>query len=175
MTEPVPGPPPPWWVDPTENVKALVEAAMARQDDLREMQRTHDREVRDADARRQDEKAELRAQHALEMRKAEAERINAIRAVDVGAVQRAAEVQAAQQQALASQVTATADAFRASLSAALAPIQTSIEDLRRAQYEAQGQKTQIVETRDSSRLNIGLLIALGGLILALLTLYLTKK
>ena len=167
--------PPPWWVDPTENVKALVEAAMARQDDLREMQAVFLRELQDAEIRRLDEKADLRAMHSEQMRRAETERLDAIRSVDVSAVQRAAEVQAAQQQALAAQVTTTADAFRASLSAALAPIQTSIEDLRRAQYEAQGQKTQVIETREGSRVSLGLLIGLGGLVLALLTLYLTKK
>lgn len=146
------GVPPPWWTaDPTENVKALVEADRRREDDLRSMQISHDRELRLLDASRQDEKAELRATHALEMRKAEADRIDAIRAVDVGAVQRAAEVQQAQANTLAGQVATTADAFRASLTAALVPIQNSIDDLRRAQYEAQGQKTQVVEASSSDR------------------------
>ena len=128
--------------DPTPNVLDLVQAAIARQDDLRELTAAHLREI-----------AELRAAYEDKLRSAESDRIDAIRAVDAAAVQRAAEVQAAQQQALAAQVATTADAFRASLAAALAPITTSVDDLRskdiadlrRAQYEAQGQKTQVVE------------------------------
>ena len=134
--------------DPTPNVLDLVQAAIARQDDLRELTAAHLREI-----------AELRAAYEDKLRSAESDRIDAIRAVDAAAVQRAAEVQAAQQQALAVQVATTADAFRASLAAALAPITTSVDDLRskdiadlrRAQYEAQGQKTQVVESSTSAR------------------------
>jgi hypothetical protein len=162
--------------DPTTNVKALVEADRRRQDDLRNMQAAHDRELRAAEIRRQDEKAELRAAYEDKLRRAESDRIDAIRAVDAAAVQRAAEVQAAQQQALAAQVATTADAFRVSLAAALAPITTSVDDLRskdiadlrRAQYETQGQKSQIVETRDvraDSRLNANLVVGVVGLLL----------
>ena len=162
--------------DPTTNVKALVEADRRRQDDLRNMQAAHDRELRAAEIRRQDEKAELRAAYEDKLRRAESDRIDAIRAVDAAAVQRAAEVQAAQQQALAAQVATTADAFRVSLAAALAPITTSVDDLRskdiadlrRAQYETQGQKSQIVETRDvraDSRLNANLLVGVVALLL----------
>jgi hypothetical protein len=87
---------PPWWTDPTENVKALVEADRRRQDDLRIMQAAHDRELHEAETRRQDEKADLRASYEDKLRRAESDRIDAIRAVDAAAVQRAAEVQAAQ-------------------------------------------------------------------------------
>lgn len=134
--------------DPSKNVDTLVAAAIQRQDDLRSMESAHIRELLAMDR-----------EHSRELRQAEAERIDAIRAVDVGAVQRAAEVQAAQQQALAAQVATTADAFRVSLAAALAPITTSVDDLRtkdiadlrRAQYEAQGQKTQVVESSTGTR------------------------
>jgi hypothetical protein len=161
--------PPPWWTDPTKNVESLVEAAMQRQDDLREMESAHVRELLERDK-----------SHAQQLRAAESARIDAIREVDVGAVQRAAEVQLAQQQALAAQVVATADAFRASLAAALAPITTAIEDLRKAQYETQGQKQQVVETRDvrgDARLNIGAVIAAAAVVIALVTLvlYATKR
>ena len=138
-------------IDPTKNVLDLVRAAIQRQDDLREMSAAHAREMQSAETRRMDEKAELRAEHGKELRQIETARLDAIRAVDVNAVQRAAEVQATQAGALAAQVATTADAFRASLAAALAPIQASIEDLRRAQYEAQGQKTQVVETSSADR------------------------
>lgn len=162
---------PPWWTDPTKNVESLVEAAMRRQDDLREMESAHVREM-----------MALRADYDEKLRRAETERIDAIRAVDVGAVNRAAEVQDTRASALAAQVATTADAFRASLAAALAPIQGSIEDLRRAQYETQGQKQQVVETRDvrgESRAGTGQLLgiigAVVGVIALLLALYLATR
>jgi hypothetical protein len=146
-------------VDPTKNVTALVRAGLK-----------HEKQMR----RKDQYIAELRADHARELREAESARINAIRAVDVGAVNRAAEVQATQASTLAGQVATTADAFRASLAAALAPIQASIEDLRRAQYEAQGQKTQVVETRDvraASALSVNTVIAAVALVMSALILY----
>ena len=127
-------------VDPTKNVLDLVAAAMQRQDDLRGQ-----------DSYWQNYVAELRAGHNKELRQIEADRLDAIQARSDLTVRGAAEVQAAQQQALATQVSTTADAFRASIATELAPIKASIEDLRRAQYEAQGQKTQVVETSAESR------------------------
>jgi hypothetical protein len=130
-------------IDPTENVKALTEAAVARLDDIADLRAKYTEKIED-----------LRAAHSTELRVAdeklrlaESARIDAIRAVDVGAVQRAAEVASAQAEALRLQVQAAATAAQTSLTAALDPIQKDIADLRRAQYEAQGQKTQIVETR----------------------------
>ena len=160
---------PPWWTDPTKNVETAIAASDRRQDDLREAESGHVREL-----------MSLRATYDEQLRQAETNRIDAIRQVDVAAVQRAAEVQAAQQQALATQVATVADAFRASLAATIAPIMTAIEDLRRAQYETQGQKQQVVETRDvrgDARLNLG---AVVSVILALATvitlvLYVTKR
>jgi hypothetical protein len=168
---------PPWWTDPTENVKdlaqdikAIVAASMQRQDDLRAMESRHVRELLDRDK-----------SHAKELRAAESARIDAIRDVDVGAVQRAAEVAATQAAALAAQVTATADAFRLSISAALEPIQKDIRDLRDAQSRGVGVREQVVESRDvrgESRLNTGTLITMGLLavaVLSLILLYATKK
>ena len=108
-----------------------------------------------------------------------------IRAVDVGAVNRAAEVSATQAQTLATQVAVSAEtlctqvaaaatAASTALSAALEPIQKDIADLRRAQYEAQGQKTQVVETRDTSAsktMNINAVMAVLSVIIAALVLY----
>lgn len=184
-------PVPPWWTDPTENVKAIVAAEGRRQDDLRDMQTGHDRELRNAELKRIDEIAALRAVHVREMRQAETDRIDAIRAVDVGAVNRAAEVSATQATTLATQVATSAEALRGqveaarqqtatALAAALEPIQKDIQDLRRAQYEAQGVRAQTVETRDvrgETRLNVNLLlsIALGAVAVITLVLYVTKK
>src|ERR1035441_2592044 len=152
-------------VDPTKNVRDLVAAENRRQDDLREMEARHVCEVVEikADCQKDEIKGvqhieELRAQHAKELRVAETARIDAIRAVDVQAVQQAAAVQDTRASALAaqvalaaeamrSQVTTTAEAAATALATALAPITASIEQLRQAMYEAQGQKTQVVETQ----------------------------
>lgn len=152
-------------VDPTKNVLDLVAASIQRQDDLRSMESVHLREL-----------MALRAAYEEKIRKGESGRIDAIRAVDVGAVQRAAEVQLAQATALAAQTTvlsetlrtqvaAAAAAAQTSLAAALEPIQTAILDLRRAQYETQGQKAQVVETRATGSYAMALIGAFGGLIL----------
>lgn len=144
-------------VDPTQNVLDLVTAAIQRQDDLREAESAHVREM-----------MTLRAHFYQELREAESARIDAIRAVDVGAVNRAAEVAATQAGALAAQLIATAEASRVqvaaaasasvtSLAAALEPIQKDIRDLRDAQSRGQGGKEQTTDTR----LNIG--AVLGGL------------
>lgn len=131
-------------IDPTKNVLDLVLAEGRRQDELRE-----------ASARRLNDLASMRADYDDKLRQAEAARIDAIREVDVKAVQRAAEVQATQATAIASTVATTADAMRVSLTAALDPIKTDIADLRRAQYESVGQKTQVVETQAKTG-NMGL-------------------
>lgn len=136
--------------DPTKNVLDLVEAGMKRQDDLREQSAGHLMKM-----------AELRADYDEKLRNAETARINAIREVDVSNVTRAAEAQSALATTLAASVVSSAEALRnqvaaaattaaTSLGAALVPIQESIADLRRAQYEAQGQKTQVTETRSAA-------------------------
>lgn len=149
-------------IDPTENVIALVQAESKRLDDMRELVAGHASEV-----------SRLRADYDEKLRKAETARIDAIRAVDVGAVNRAAEVSATQAITLATQVATSAETLRtqvaaaataaaAALAAALEPIQKSIEDLRRAQYEAQGQKTQV----NDSRTNVGAIVGAIGVFLA---------
>jgi hypothetical protein len=146
-------------IDPTRNVLDLVGAAIQRQDDLRE-----------ADNRRLTEIATLRAEYDEKLRRAETARIDAIRAVDVGAVNRAAEVSAQQATTLAVQVAQSAETLRTqvaaaataatvALAAALEPIQKDIADLRRAQYEQAGQKLQVVEAKDDRRGGSGLVIS----------------
>lgn len=180
MTTPQPPPGVPY-VDPTENVKTLVEADRRRQDDLREMQARHLMELMAAETRRMDEKAEMRADHARETRLIETARVDAMRLVDVGASNRAAEVQAATQAALAEQLVATAEASRQATSAAatamtqslaaeLEPMKKDIRDIRDRQSQDAGGKQQVVETRDvraDTRLNMNLVVGVLGLLLAI--------
>ena len=134
-------------IDPTENVTALVKAGLERQDELRRQESTHIHEL-----------LELRADYDAQLRVAESRRIDAIRAVDVAAVAQAAQVSATQATILATQVSASAETLRTTvaasalsaanaLSAALGPIQTSIDALRQAQYQQQGQAAQKTEGR----------------------------
>jgi hypothetical protein len=174
-------------VDPTKNVLDLVEAAVKRIDDIRTLEAQYQRELIQSESRHQTAMANLRGEFGEKLRNAESARIDAIRAVDVGAVQRAAEVSAAQAQTLANQVAVSAEALRAqvaaaqsaaatSLAAALDPIQKDIADLRRAQYEQAGQKAQVVEGRSSNAalvavIGLGftliiIMIAVAGLVVA---------
>jgi len=131
-------------------VIALVEAGLKRQDDLRESESAHVREI-----------VALRASYDNELRESESGRIDAIRAVDVGAVAAAAQVQATQAATLAAQVASSAEAMRtqvettrlqlqAQYSAALEPIIKDVTDLRRVQYETAGGKAQTIDARDVS-------------------------
>jgi hypothetical protein len=156
-------------VDPTKNVLDLVLAAVQRQDDLRQAESAHVREV-----------MELRSMFAEQIRKAETGRIDAIRAVDVGAVNRAAEVAATQATTLALQVAQSAETLRTqvaaaasaatiALAAALEPVQKDIADLRRAQYEAQGKTGAVTDTSAASRSNFAAAIAVAAVLVALLS------
>lgn len=178
---------------PRREPTSLLNAAIHRQDDLRDMQAAWTHET----LALRSELADEREKHAKELRVAEADRIDAIRAVDVGAVAAAAAVSATQATTLAAQVVASADAMRTQVAAvaqaatvaqnaALDPIQKDIADLRRAQYEAQGKTAQVVDDRGdrSDRRSgtnmwigvIGVLVAMsvgfGSLIVAIGT-YLT--
>jgi hypothetical protein len=160
-------------VDPTQNVLDLVHAAIQRQDDLRVAESVHIRELMDRDRL-----------HARDLRERERDRIDAIRAVDVGAVQRAAEVQLAQATALATQTATMAETLRASqaagaaltatnLATALEPMQRSIDALRQSQFEAQGGKLQTVEHRAASggsRDNVSLMVGALAILISLATL-----
>jgi hypothetical protein len=166
-------------LDPTKNVLDLVEAAIKRQDDLRGESDKHQEQMAALRHSHQDQLASLRAEYDDKLRKAESERIDAIRAVDVGNVAAAAAVSATQATTLAAQVATSAETLRnqvaaaatastVALGAALDPIQKDIADLRRAQYEQQGQRAQVVEGREVSGArgaNIGLWIAGGAAII----------
>lgn len=128
-------------IDPTENVKALNEAANKRQDDLRaaqekliqtqlqaaekisELRYLHAQELATLQAKKLEDEAKLRADHATQLSVAEAKRIDAIRAVDVNAVAVANQRTSEQATALQTQTTQSAEVLRNQVA-------RSAEDLR---------------------------------------------
>ena len=122
-------------VDPSSNVLLVLDAAVARQDDLRNqesrrMEDIHNAELNRVDSlrmaaqdkiitllqselKRVDDMAAMRAEYQEKLSLAEAKRIDAIRSVDVSAVGVASERATQQAQVLANQVAASADALRA--------------------------------------------------------------
>jgi len=133
--------------DPTKNVLDLVNAAIARVDDLRESETRHQSEV-----------ARLLVERVEAMMAAESNRIDAIRAVDVDAVQKASTAANTQATALAAQVVQSAEALRAQaaatavlnesrLAVALDPITKAVAELRQMQYKQQGEKAQVQESQ----------------------------
>jgi hypothetical protein len=148
-------------IDPTLNVIRELGSAIKRIDDLHAL-----------DAKWRDRLEQREIDHAWDLRKAESDRIDAIRAVDVGNVQRAAEVQATQALALANQVVATATALETKLGATVAPLQTRIDDLTRVQYEGVGSKDRGVESRagiSSVTIVVGAIVGLFFLFLAFIS------
>jgi hypothetical protein len=133
-------------IDPTANVLQLVEAAIQRQDDLRRAEA----QLRAAEITHLNEMAYEREKHAAELRTAESARIDAIRAVDVGAAAILANQVSASAEALRGQVEAARQQTAAALDAALQPIKNDISDLRRIQYEQQGSATAKVEQKSSA-------------------------
>jgi hypothetical protein len=145
----------------------LVDAAVQRQDDLRNMNFQHITAQRESSERHIDEVANLRAQFNEKLRDAETSRLNAIRQVDRDTVARAAEVQTTAATTLANQVATSADAVRLNLDTKVAPILEAIAALQRAQYETAGGTQQKVESRadtGSRGMWIGLIVAFGGVL-----------
>ena len=153
-------------VDPTENVKALNEAANKRQDDLRslsndvfaekitrlEYQVQHIDALRLSDSRRIDEQLALRAAYEEKLQIAEAKRIDAIRAVDVNAVTVASQRAADQANVLATQVSQSAEALRALVASTAVSVAGSQQQLantlsarltalEQSQYERTGKQS----------------------------------
>jgi biotin carboxyl carrier protein len=156
-------------VDPTANVVRDIKAAVQRLDDLREA----DRRYLEAETRHLHEIQVLQGDHARELRTAESARLDAIRAVDAAAVQRAADVAgvvattlanqvATSAEALRTQVTATAAAQTAALTASLEPIKTDLAGVIAKQYVAQGAKAQDQEGTVDRRASAGLLVAVAS-------------
>lgn len=125
-------------IDPTENVMALVAAAVKRLDDLHA-----------ANMRRVEQSLDTHTTYAKQLAEAEAKRIDAIRAVDVGAVAVASERAAAQAAVLAQQVVTSAETLRAlvastatTVAAQLQQMSSQLTDrlalLEKSQYENKG-------------------------------------
>jgi len=132
-------------VDPTKNVLDKVTDAVARLDDLREIQTYYTEKI-----------ADMRAGHYKELREAETGRLDAIRLVDTGNVERARAEAEQRANTLAGQVTSAADAVRVTLEAAriqtadtlqavVDPIKVDIADLRRVQYQQAGERVAQTE------------------------------
>lgn len=160
-------------IDPTLNVKELIDLQVRRLNDLRDAESRHVREM-----------ADLRADCAAELREAETKRIDAVRTVDVQAVQQAATVQATQANTLAVQVATSAETLRTqvaaaasaaavALAAALEPIQKDIQDLRRVQYEQQGQRAGVSEQTVDRRAGTNIVIYVVMAVIAAFSLLVT--
>lgn len=150
-------------IDPTENVKALTEAAVKRLDDLqaaavlrndelRKAETLRIDELRTAESRRVDEQLQLRADYAERLAIAEAKRIDAIRAVDVNAVAVASQRASDQATVLATQVAQSAEALRGLVATTATTVAASqqqlattltqrITTLEQASYQSQGKQT----------------------------------
>src|ERR1035437_719254 len=167
-------------IDPTENVKTLSAMSSRRQDDLREQNQLHAREM-----------AHMEHAHAAEIRTLEAKRIDAI-LVNVAdtalTTAAAAEIRAT---TLANQVAISADAMRAqvavvaqasndTLDRRFTPIQNSIEEIRRFQFATEGGKQQIVETRTQSThwgvwvgIGVAALVGMGSITVLIIGIFIT--
>ena len=155
--------------DPSPNVYDLVRAAIERQDDLRQAESRHIREL--ASARHNYERqlreadrheADTRAEYEGRLREQETQRLDAIRAVDVATGAAAAQAAEARATTLAAAQQASAEVLRnqleqarittaEALEARIAPLVKAVEDLRQAQYQQQGEKSSKVETSSSDR------------------------
>jgi len=141
-------------IDPTKNVEALVKAEGRRQDGLRHADSKFlHAQVHALSSDIATERKHNRALHKMEKRlaRAESKRINAIRAVDVGAVAVANAAAEARAATLAGQVSAAKDAQVVSMKAETDPIRKDIGDLRQSQWTIAGGTDQTRENKGDSR------------------------
>jgi hypothetical protein len=135
-------------VDPTENVKALTEAANTRQDDLRD---SHEK-LFDAKIAALYETVKTAAAHQRELDKAESERLNAIRQVDREEVAKTAAANQTATTTLANSTVTLADTLRtqvgtvaaaaeARLSAFSADVNKRLSALELSSSEGKGKQT----------------------------------
>jgi hypothetical protein len=148
-------------VDPTENVKALSAAEAKRQDDLRAAEeKLFDSKLKSlneiSDLRHQladtaiarlASEANIRADAADKLAIAEAKRIDAIRAVDVNAVQVANERATVAAGALAAQVTQSAEVLRNQVTASADALRTLVATTAATALQNEQQQFATLSTR----------------------------
>ena len=121
-------------IDPTENVKALTEAANLRQDDLRAASDKYNH----AAIEHVKEILALTTSYKEKLTIAEAKRIDAIRSVDVNAVAIASEKASAAASLLANSVTSSAKSLEDQLKQYVDQINNRLSAVERSQYEGKG-------------------------------------
>lgn len=133
------------FTDPTKNVLQLVNAAVKRLDDLGSAEREKNKEIIALNK----EILNLHVVYGEKLSVAESKRIDAIRAVDVGAVAIASERATQQATVLANQVAASAETLRTlvattagTVAAQLQSVSNQLADrialLEKSQYETKG-------------------------------------
>ena len=136
--------------DPTKNVRSLIVQANDHANFLRALELKRIDDLMLAEQKRVNEQLILRADYSSKLAEAEAKRIDAIRAVDVGAVAVASDRANGQAAVLANQVAASAETLRSLVAATattqaqqLATLTTQLTDrlssLEKSQYENKGQ------------------------------------
>lgn len=166
--------------DPTKNVAKLNKASNKRQDNLREsletivrIQNDHVKEVLGLQVAHIKELSSLRADYTRQLTDAEAKRIDAIRAVDVGAVSVAAQKAQDQAAVLATQLATTADSLRTLIGTAAT---TNTESNQRGFNDLTGRIAALEQSRsagtgasDNTTKLLYVALTVTGLVLAFLT------
>jgi hypothetical protein len=147
-------------IDPTENVKDAVNAAVRRLDDIAALDRQHRQILADEQHKHIREVMDLERAHNKELRDKERDRLDAVRAVDVSAVSTAASAAENRAATLATQVQLAAEAMRASaeatrlnftetLNSTIKPLSDAIVVIQQWMNQQTGQRAQVVESRDT--------------------------
>jgi hypothetical protein len=121
-------------IDPTANVLQLVEAAISRQDDLRD---SFEKLVQ-AKLEHLKDVGNLRAEFSKEIRYLETERVNAVRQVDVSAVKTESERALIAIQTLAAQTATDAQAIAKQTAEDRRQLMEQIAALQKSSYEGAG-------------------------------------
>lgn len=135
-------------IDPSENVKALTEAANVRQDDLRLLTK----ELHDAKIAHQREIGDIREVYQEKLRKAESDRLDSIRQVDredvnktaaqaLNAIATLAAATTTTAETLRTQVATTAQAAATSLANSMGEVNKRLSALELSYSEGRGKQT----------------------------------
>jgi predicted secreted protein len=141
-------------IDPTKNVLDALANAVGRLDDLRkasdainDLRYVHMKELLAAEAARADNEAKLRAEYADRLSMAEAKRIDAIRAVDVSAVQATSSKAQDQAVALQTQVNQSAEVLRNQVARSAEDLRALVSTTAAAALQSQQQQFTALSTR----------------------------